>query len=937
MKHKLFLLLLLMSGLAGISYEILYGRMLGNLIGDQFAVSAAILITFLLGIGMGSRYAWRLWRWLWLIELLIGACGAAFVFGFGALDALLYASLPLLPSGLTGSIIACILLLLTPAFLIGCSVPLFAGYMSRLSAGAHFSTVYGVYNIGAALTAILIEFVLLRSFGIRGAVLCFVVLNVLVAIILRFSFRDLELRQAPARSVVIDSGWLALVPVSMASAIFQLLMVKLAAMLLGPFRESFALVLSIVLLGIALGAMLVRRFQISFQTTVLLALAGLLLFFVGMEPAAYLYAGLYEPASDYYATAVLLKWLCLLLLMGLPSLAFGATVPALLGAQGGDVSRQSGHLLFVASMANVAGFLLMAFVLHRYFDYGVMLLVIAVLASVSLLLHADRKRLSMIMAGLLLLGSGALFATHWDEELLYISYTNFRDVDDLNQARRDSVAAQRFKGYQDVFAINRVDGSPYFFINGYNSIPLNNPSERIVGALSSYFAPQTKRALVLGLGSGATASVVGQLFGHTDVVEINPVVRNNLFRMNQWNFDIESNPKVNIIVDDAIHYTRASAQQYDLILNTVTTPLYFSSSKLYTAEFFEVVKQRLNTGGIYVSWMDARIGDKGVDIILATIKNSFRHCALLYIKSSYFLLVCSDEPIRARALPQFKVGHEIYDNLLAQEGIIPEWLKYQMLSADVLPLAADAQMKGMTPPLNTTDYPALEFEMARLRGRGIAAFKQRLRQSMDLEQVRRALGRTSPDYPAELVWHSMLRLKNSSFTRRWKQLATQYNSAFEPSYRTVQQRYLQRLESGGSNASTFHELGYRLMRAHQYHEALLAFQRAIGLDAGHNNTHFNMAACYERLGDYPNALKHYQRERALDPDDDDVAYRLGRVYVNMHQYHAAVRQLREAARVKDDDAPWRVYDYLGKAYDGLGDAAKANTAYLQAAVLRKQQ
>jgi len=946
MKHKLFLLLLLMSGLAGISYEILYGRMLGNLIGDQFAVSAAILITFLLGIGMGSRYAWRLWRWLWLIELLIGLCGAAFVFGMDGMDRLLYASLPLLPAGLTGSIIACILLLLTPAFLIGCSVPLFAGYMSRLSAEAHFSTVYAVYNIGAALTAILIEFALLRSFGIRGAVLCFVGLNVLVAILLRFSFRQLEQRKTAKtqgfassvsiRSHPIGSGWLELVPVSMASAIFQLWMVKLAAMLLGPFRESFALVLSIVLLGIALGAMLVRHFQMSFRTTVLLALAGLLLVFVGMEPAAYLYAGLYEPASDYYATAVLLKWLCLLLLMGLPALAFGATVPALLGARGGDVSRQSGHLLFVASMANVAGFLLMAFVLHRYLDYGVMLLIIAVLASVSLLLHADRKRMSMIMAGLLLLGSGALFATRWDEELLYISYTNFRNVDDLNQARRDSVAAQRFKGYQDVFAINRVDGSPYFFINGYNSIPLNNPSERIVGAVSSYFAPQTKRALVLGLGSGATASVVGQLFGHTDVVEINPVVRKNLFRMKQWNFDIESNPKVNIIVDDAIHYTRASGQQYDLILNTVTTPLYFSSSKLYTAEFFEVVKQRLNTGGIYVSWMDARIGDKGVDIILNTIKNSFRHCALLYIKSSYFLLVCSDEPVRARALPQFKAGHEIYDNLLTQEGIMPEWLKYQMLSADVLPLAADAQMTDMPPRLNTTDYPALEFEMARLSGRGIAAFKQRLRQSMDLEQVRRAVGRTSPNYPAELVWHSMLRLKNSSFTRRWKQLAKQYNGSFEQSYRAVQQYYLERLVSSGSSAGSFHELGYRLMRAHQYHEALQAFQRAIALDAGHNNTHFNMAACYERLGDYPNALKHYQQERALDPDDDDVAYRLGRVYVNMHQYHEAVRQLREAVRVMGD-APWRVYDYLGKAYDGLGDAAEANTAYLQAAVLRKQQ
>ena len=956
MKHKLFLFLLLMSGLAGISYEILYGRMLGNLIGDQFAVSAAILITFLLGIGIGSRYAWRLWQWLWLIELLIGVCGAAFVFGSGALDALLYASLPFLPSGLTGSIIACILLLLAPAFLIGCSVPLFAGYMNRLGAGSEqsgsersdsekagseFSTVYAIYNIGAALTAILIEFVLLRSFGIEGTVLCFVGLNVVVAIILRFGFVVPEQHHHAAPEMTINAaifrqGWLELVPVSMASAIFQLLMVKLAEMLLGPFRESFALVLSIVLLGIALGSMLVRRFQLSFQTIVLLALAGVLLFFLSMEPVAYLYARWYEPASASYAMVVLLKWLCLLILMGLPSLAFGATVPALLGGHAGrnqaceDVSRDSGHLLFVASMANVAGFLLMVFVLHRYLDYGEIMLVIGLLAAVSLLLHAGRKGVPVLLAGLLLLGSGALFAANWDENLLYISYTNFRDTDDLNEARQVSVSSQRYKGYQDVFAINRVDGSPYFFINGYNSIPLNNPSERIVGAVSSYYAPHTEQALVLGLGSGATASVVGQLFGHTDVVEINPVVRNNLFRMKQWNFDIESNPQVNIIVDDAIHYTRAAHKQYDLILNTVTTPLYFSSSKLYTRDFFNVVKQRLKPDGVYVTWMDARIGDKGVDIILNTIKHSFRHCALLYIKSSYFLLICSDEPVNAHDLPQFRPGQEIYDNLM-REGIIPEWLKYQLLIDDVLPLVTDAKVR-----LNEADYPALEFEMARLSGRGIEDFKQRLRQAMDLGQVRRAVGGTAPTYPAELVWHTVLRLGDSSFTRRWKELALEYDKNFNLSYRTVQQYYMQRLYASGSNADAFHHLGYRLMKSHQYHEALSAFRKTLELDPSHNNTHFNMAACFERLGDFPSALEHYRLEGVIDPEDEDLPYRFGRIYVVMKRYHDAIEKLREAIRVMGDDIPWRVYDYLGKAYEGVGDAKQAKAAFQQAAVIRRQ-
>jgi len=962
MRAQLFLLLMLISGFAGISYEILYGRILGNMIGDQFAVSAAILITFLFGIGIGARFAWRLWPWLWLIELLIGVCGIAFVVGATTLDTLLYASLPLLPDGLAGSIIACVILLLLPSFLIGCSVPLFAGYMSRLTSTAAFPKTYAIYNIGAAITAILIEYMLLRWLGINGTVLSFAALNVLIAVLLRYGFVVPAPMPQPAKQgfALFDNGlfnsgglWLKLIPISMASAVFQLLMVKLAEMFLGPFRESFALVLSIVLLGIALGSIAVRLFKWRFESIVLIGLVGMLLFMVSVEPVTYLYASLYAGASASYLNTVLLKWGCLLLLMGIPALAFGATVPALINGHVDDVSKDSGHLLFVASMANVVGFLLMVFVLHRYLDYGVIVLVISLLCGLSLLLSwllSKRFTLPAVgIASVLLLGTGAAYAQYWDEDLLYVSYTNFRATDELNDARRNSAMAEKFKGYQDVFAINWVGNTPYFFINGYNSIPLNNPSEKIVGVLSSMYARQHDNALVLGLGSGATASVVGQLFAHSDVVEINPVVRENLFRMRQWNFDIESNRRVNIIVDDAIHYTKVSDKKYDLILNTVTTPLYFSSSKLYTRDFFEVVKRHLNGDGIYVTWMDARVGDKGADIILNSIRSSFKHCALLYIKSSYFLLISSDQPIRAGRLPSFKAGHPVYDYLLKHDGIIPEWLKYQLLTDDVWPLIADTSL-----PLNEADYPALEFEMARLSGRGITAFKTRLRQAMALDVVQQSLTDGLDYQPAELVWHAVMRLKNSSFARQWKRLAEKKSTAqgrddFEQSYAQVQQEYFERLygnksaAKGGAEQSTkqrakaLHKYGYRLMRARQFQAALRAFEQVLLLDATYNNTHFNMAACYEYLGDFERAIDYYQREMQIGFDDEDVPYRIGRVLVKMQRYGEAIAQLDQAIALMGEHVESKVYEYLAKAYAGSGQYKQARQAHQQAVGLRSDR
>ena len=45
-------ILLLLSGFCGISYEVLYAKLLGNLLGDQFTISAAVLLTFMAGIAL---------------------------------------------------------------------------------------------------------------------------------------------------------------------------------------------------------------------------------------------------------------------------------------------------------------------------------------------------------------------------------------------------------------------------------------------------------------------------------------------------------------------------------------------------------------------------------------------------------------------------------------------------------------------------------------------------------------------------------------------------------------------------------------------------------------------------------------------------------------------------------------------------------------------
>ncbi len=107
-------------------------------------------------------------------------------------------------------------------------------------------------------------------------------------------------------------------------------------------------------------------------------------------------------------------------------------------------------------------------------------------------------------------------------------------------------------------------------ISGKISINLENVSEKIVGALAGIYATDHRRAMVLGVGSGATAGSVGLLFDEVEAVEISGVILENIRRMEEYNFGLADMANVSLVHDDAVHSLKVAQEQYSLILNTVT-------------------------------------------------------------------------------------------------------------------------------------------------------------------------------------------------------------------------------------------------------------------------------------------------------------------------------------------------------------------------------
>src|SRR4029077_4851022 len=63
-------------------------------------------------------------------------------------------------------------------------------------------------------------------------------------------------------------------------------------------------------------------------------------------------------------------------------------------------------------------------------------------------------------------------------------------------------------------------------------------------------------------------------------------------------FDVVRNPKVHIQIDDGRHYVMTLKGKFDALTSDPLDPWVKGAAMLYTKEFFEIVKQHLNPGGV---------------------------------------------------------------------------------------------------------------------------------------------------------------------------------------------------------------------------------------------------------------------------------------------------------------------------------------------------
>jgi len=134
-----------------------------------------------------------------------------------------------------------------------------------------------------------------------------------------------------------------------------------------------------------------------------------------------------------------------------------------------------------------------------------------------------------------------------------------------------------------------------------SSEPQDMRLQRMLGHLTTLLPASPRSVLVIGCGAGVTAGAasIDPAVTQLKIAEIEPLVPQVVSRFfSEHNFSVVTNPKTTIHLDDARHFILTTRETFDAITSDPLDPWVKGAANLYTEEFFEAAKRRLNPGGV---------------------------------------------------------------------------------------------------------------------------------------------------------------------------------------------------------------------------------------------------------------------------------------------------------------------------------------------------
>ncbi len=594
--------------------------------------------------------------------------------------------------------------------------------------------LYGINTLGGAAGAFLVTFYLIESFGLKRTMILASSLMILTAgfafWISSRGFTRIGVRRSPFTApsgsvpfVLFMSG-----AVGFSFFLMEIVWNRMLTPLLGGSVFTLGLVLAITLVGLGLGGMVYQYWErpvlgLKTLAPVLLAeaLAIILPFALGDQIAIWTLL-LRPPDGPFRFFFLIVGWTMITTLVVAPTaLIAGFQFPLLISLLGRGEERMGVHvgLAFACNtLGAVVGLLAGGLLLLPMFSATVLWKAIPCL--LILLAFACRRDLFMVgnafFLSLFLFSAGPTSA--WRHSGIGAGRASLPDAS--SEAVRNWLAEERRllvwqkEGVESSVALilSPTQGLS-FSTNGKvdGSARGDAPTTVWLGLLGGLLHPEPKSALIVGLGTGATAGWAARVSSiqQVDVVELEPTVLEVARATAQINQDLLENPKARIRFGDARNALQNSQVKYDLIISEPSNPYRAGVASLLTEDFYQIAASRLQPKGMFIQWIQAYETDETtLQILHATLHSVFPYLEAWEPNGQDLILVGSKDPISHRYLRERGLQPPFRDAIRSIWRIInPEEIHFHTVSVD-------SDM-----PLNTDDRMVLEYAFARTVGQNV--------------------------------------------------------------------------------------------------------------------------------------------------------------------------------------------------------------------------
>jgi spermidine synthase len=645
----LLLVLFAGSGCSALIYEIVWYQLLQLVIGSSAISLGVLLATFMGGLCAGSLALPRL-RWARgqhplrvyaKIEFGIALCGILVLFGMPLVDGVYTAAVGHgLPAILLRALV-CALCLIPPTFLMGASLPAAARWIETTPEGVSWmGMLYGANTGGAVLGCLLAGFYLLREFDMGTATFAAAALNIVVGLVSLSIAGRTEGSTSDTAATPVRAYWPVYVTIALSGATAlgaEVIWTRILGLMLGATVYTFAIILAVFLIGLgigsAAGSAISRNLRTTLSTRGALGVCQLLLV-LGIAWTAYMISDSlpYWPVNPLLSTS---PWFTFQIDMArclwgiLPAtLLWGASFPLALAAAA-QKDEDSGRLVGGIYAANTAGAIVGALSFSLFLVPWIgtqgcerLLIVIAAISAAFILLPlaiSSRNALAAVglAAGLIV---GGFFATRVPGVPGMLIAYGRRIMTSMNR----STILYAGEGRNSSIAISKwEDGAIQFHVSGKveaSSEPYDMRLQRMLGHMPALFHSNPKSVLIVGFGAGVTAGTFVLHPGIERIVicEMEPLIPPTATQyFSKENYNVMHDPRVQIVYDDARHFIHATREKFDIITSDPIHPWVKGSATLYSKEYFELVKQHLNPGGIVTQWVPLYESDT------ATVKSEF--------------------------------------------------------------------------------------------------------------------------------------------------------------------------------------------------------------------------------------------------------------------------------------------------------------------------